>query len=213
MNNFARNLENAVLDDQEISNEAIIDFRPQCKCNSYDHLRTNHSSCVLNKKNEKNLSVEERANILLIYNKRISERNDDYFKNFREENNNKINQNQRINRRDNSLHHSIIRTNYRNEHAENIYLNYNLNRKKNQQILKNKFFNIARLDNFITENVFGKYVQNDKNLPFYGRHIIPSRNIFCPHCEALVWSGEQSGGNKKKTEFSICCSKGNKLIK
>ena len=42
-----------------------------CKCGSNDHQRTNHSSCILNNKNKKNLSTEEINQITETYNRRL----------------------------------------------------------------------------------------------------------------------------------------------
>ena len=70
------------------------------------------------------------------------------------------------------------------------------------------YVEIGKKENFVTEDVFGPYVQIDPTKPDHGRHIIPPRNIQCPYCGAFVWLDEKSGGTKNKPEFSLCCAKG-----
>ena len=47
------------------------DDRPRCRCGSTEHKKVNHSQCVLNKKNLKNLSQETIDELTTAHNKRI----------------------------------------------------------------------------------------------------------------------------------------------
>ena len=83
-------------------------------------------------------------------------------------------------------------------------------KKKTKTDEYQKFHNIAKLCDFKTSDVFGKYVQTDINQPNYGRHIIPERNYICSDCRALMWFDERNkqAGTKATPKFSICCSNG-----
>ena len=58
------------------------------------------------------------------------------------------------------------------------------------------------------ENVFGKNVQLNKELPYYARHLLSPRSFLCPHCKALMWLDEKVAGSIGKPIFSMCCPKG-----
>ena len=46
------------------TNREIINEKKTCKCGQYDHERTNFSSCILNKKNIKNIDQNTLKSIL-----------------------------------------------------------------------------------------------------------------------------------------------------
>ena len=106
------------------------------------------------------------------------------------------------------------RTNYSscplNKKNNNLSINEKqiIYRKKSKEIATAEFFEIAKLENFTQQHLFGKNVQRDESKPHFGRHLIPPRNINCPECDALMWLEEKTGGTINKPLFSICCSIG-----
>ena len=74
---------------------------------------------------------------------------------------------------------------------------------------KNKNYKIARQKSFSQDMVFGKNVDKNINSPYYGRHLLPPRETFCPFCNALMWIDERlKGTSKKKPRFGMCCLQG-----
>lgn len=54
------------------------------------------------------------------------------------------------------------------------------------EINANPLFMIAR-KKFNLDLIFGPNIDYNKNSPNYKRHVLPKRNTYCPHCEALMW--------------------------
>lgn len=150
-----------------------------CKCGSKTHLRTNFSACILNKKNINNLDaglinqLSKQNKDRINKNRKNNQNTQEYNQFYNEVNADSINYNQQCSRFSNAEHNLKLRNEYRQANKEKINETQNDNNKKNKESAIYKFRDIAKMTNFTMENVFGKYVQIDKNSENYGRHIIP----------------------------------------
>jgi hypothetical protein len=76
-------------------------------------------------------------------------------------------------------------------------------RRQRQENLQH--LNCARSGNFQETDVLRPPIDVD---PTTGRHYLGQHDAVCPHCDALHWLGERTGGRADQPEFSMCCSKG-----
>ena len=159
-------------------------FLKKCKCGSFDHFRTTHKNCPMNKKNNSNI---ENLNI----NEKLPSCKCGGFDHART-NNSKCPLNKKYTNLDANERNKIM--------IRNKNKSYQTQKKdKNCEI----YLDIAKKLEFLISDVIGQYVQIDS-----GRHLIPKRDKMCLFCQALVWTEEKTGSYNKNSVYSICCSKG-----
>ena len=70
------------------------------------------------------------------------------------------------------------------KHKERLFKKTKLKRISTNAENLEKFFDIAKKDNFQQSNVFGPSVVIDQNYPFYSRHKLSPRDQICSNCSA-----------------------------
>ena len=92
-------------------------------------------------------------------------------------------------------------------------LNFNIYRfilNLNNQIRKEyDTYQVARKIIFSEDTIQGKYVNQKRESPDFGRHLIPPRSHYCPFCKSLMWIEEKlSSSSFTNPKFGICCLQG-----